>query len=128
MRSGKSVSILGIRGIPARHGGFETFAEVLALYLQGNGWDVTVYCQAEGRDQRQESQWQGIRLVTISTRYSGPMGSIVFDFKSTLDALLHPSKVNLTLGYNTAMFSLLYRLFGRCNIFNMDGLEWKRGK
>ena len=128
MRSGKSVSILGIRGIPARHGGFETFAEVLALYLQGNGWDVTVYCQAEGRDQRQESQWQGIRLVTISTRYSGPMGSIVFDFKSTLDALLHPSKVNLTLGYNTAMFSLLYRLFGRCNIFNMDGLEWKRSK
>ena len=71
MRSGKSVSILGIRGIPARHGGFETFAEVLALYLQGNGWDVTVYCQAEGRDQRQESQWQGIRLVTISTRYFG---------------------------------------------------------
>lgn len=27
----KKLSILGIRGIPARHGGFETFAEKLSL-------------------------------------------------------------------------------------------------
>ena len=29
----KKVRILGIRGIPAAHGGFETFTEYLALYL-----------------------------------------------------------------------------------------------
>ena len=45
--SSKNISILGIRGIPAHHGGFETFAEKLALYLVNNKWDVTVFCQED---------------------------------------------------------------------------------
>ena len=36
----KRLRILGIRGIPAAHGGFETFAEHLALYLVKHGWEV----------------------------------------------------------------------------------------
>lgn len=39
--------ILGTRGIPAAHGGFETFAERLALFLAGRGWQVGVYCQRD---------------------------------------------------------------------------------
>ncbi len=42
------LNILGIRGVPAQHGGFETFAEKLCLYLVDKGWDVTVYCQEDG--------------------------------------------------------------------------------
>ena len=34
----KRLIINGIRGIPAAHGGFETFAEYLALYLVKKGW------------------------------------------------------------------------------------------
>ncbi|UCE08738.1 MAG: DUF1972 domain-containing protein, partial [bacterium] len=44
----KKLAILGTRGIPASHGGFETFAEHLALYLASKGWAVTVYCQKQG--------------------------------------------------------------------------------
>lgn len=128
MLGGRSVSILGTRGIPARHGGFETFAEALALYLQGRGWAVTVYCQEERGGPMAETQWRGVRLVTIPSRLAGPLGTIEFDFKCILDALRRPSAVNLTLGYNTAGFGVLFRLLGRCNIFNMDGLEWKRNK
>eukprot|EP01036_Dinobryon_divergens_P048835 gene48835-65485_t len=40
---------MGIRGVPAHHGGFETFAEYLALYLRDRGWKVTVYCQIDGQ-------------------------------------------------------------------------------
>ena len=36
---GKSLRILGTRGVPAAHGGFETFAEHLSLYLAGRGTD-----------------------------------------------------------------------------------------
>jgi hypothetical protein len=36
------LAILGTRGVPAAHGGFETFAEYLSLYLVSRGWDVTV--------------------------------------------------------------------------------------
>jgi len=119
---------LGTRGIPARHGGFETFAAVLAPYLQGRGWQVTVYCQADPGTRPSISDWQGIRLVTLPTRMVGPLGTMEFDLKCILHSLRHPSGVNLTLGYNTAIFSLLLRFRGRINLINMDGLEWKRSK
>ena len=34
----------------------------------------------------------------------------------------------LTLGYNTAVFCLAYRLKGITNLINMDGIEWRRQK
>jgi hypothetical protein len=33
----------------------------------------------------------------------------------------------LTLGYNTAVFCVAYRLKGITNLINMDGIEWRRG-
>ena len=44
----KTLRILGTRGVPAAHGGFETFAEYLSLYLVAQGWRVVVYCQEDG--------------------------------------------------------------------------------
>lgn len=41
----KALRIFGTRGVPALHGGFETFAEQLALYLVSQEWRVVVYCQ-----------------------------------------------------------------------------------
>ena len=37
------IAIMGIRGIPANYGGFETFAEYLSVGLVKQGHDVTVY-------------------------------------------------------------------------------------
>lgn len=122
----KSLSILGIRGIPAAHGGFETFAEFLALYLQSRGWQVTVYCQEESGSYR-ESEWQGIRLIHIPVTTRGALGTIEFDFRTVLHSL-KGSDLLLTLGYNTALFNLLHYVAGRNNIINMDGIEWRRDK
>ena len=40
------IAILGTRGIPARYGGFETFAEKLGTGLSERGYDVTVFCES----------------------------------------------------------------------------------
>src|SRR5438046_2773202 len=40
-----NIAILGTRGIPARYGGFETFAEHLAKRLVARGHTVSVYCR-----------------------------------------------------------------------------------
>jgi hypothetical protein len=61
----KSISIMGIRGLPAQHGGFETFAERLAPYLLTAGWQVTVYCQEDARLETYESLWSGVRRVHV---------------------------------------------------------------
>lgn len=124
---GPSLRILGIRGLPAAHGGFETFAERLALYLVTRGWRVTVYCQEEGSGPAMEDQWQGIARVRIPVRDTGPRGTIVFDWKATRHAARSPG-LCLTLGYNTAIFCALLRIAGVPNVINMDGIEWQRSK
>lgn len=122
-----ALQVCGIRGLPARHGGFETFAERLALYLSGNGWRVTVYCQVDTGQPPQEHLWEGVRLIDIPVRGEGPLSTILFDLKSVVRSCREPGPV-LTLGYNTAVFSALYRIRGIRNLINMDGIEWKRDK
>ena len=56
----KKLSVLGIRGVPAMHGGFETFAEKLALYLVDKGWEVVVYCQEGIGEGVRESVWRWV--------------------------------------------------------------------
>lgn len=121
------LAILGSRGIPAKHGGFETFAERLSLYLMSTGWEVTVYCQVNGNGKIYENSWNDIRLVHIPVRQAGAMGTVVFDLKSTFHSLREDG-LKLTLGYNTAIIFFLYRLKGRKNFINMDGIEWRRPK
>ena len=120
------ISIAGTRGIPAAHGGFETFAQDLALYLVERGHDVTVYCQSEPGSRAQEDNWRGVRRVLIPGG-NGPWGTIRFDW-ATAQHVSRRSGVVLTLGFNTGIFSYLYRLRGRPSAMNMDGIEWRREK
>jgi len=123
----RRLSILGIRGIPASHGGFETFAERLALWLQARGWAISVYCQGSPGGTVIEELWRGIRLIRIPVKRAGALGTIEFDVKATAHARSRPGAI-LTLGYNTGFLCLWLRALGRDNYVNMDGLEWKRAK
>ena len=119
--------ILGTRGVPAKHGGFETFAEQFALYMVSRGHDVTVYCQNSQHEPPFTDTWEGIHRVGLSES-DGPRGTIRFDFRSALAASRQPGATLLTLGYNTAVFSLLHRFRHDRHFMNMDGIEWKRQK
>lgn len=123
----KTLRILGTRGVPAAHGGFETFAEYLALYLVERGWHVVVYCQDDGVGPVFTDTWRGIERVHFPVAQSGPKGTIIFDWKATVHASQHKD-LCLTLGYNTAVFCSLLRLKGIPNLINMDGIEWSRAK
>lgn len=125
----KQLIITGIRGVPASHGGFETFAENLAVYLVSKGWQVIVYCQEvfTGSMDIYESNWQGVKRIHIPVKGSGAKATIFFDYLAVKDALKRPGLV-LTLGYNTALFNFWFRIDGKKNLINMDGIEWKRNK
>lgn len=123
------LNILGTRGVPAAHGGFETFAEKLALYLVSRGISVTVYCQSDGPvdlDGREDT-WRGIHRVHFGTKRQGCTGTMEFDLACVRDVIKRPG-VDLVLGYNTAVFNVLQRWKGRQVYMNMDGIEWKRSK
>jgi len=122
--------ILGTRGIPAAHGGFETFAEKLALFLVERGWRVGVYCQDEVPvvTQRFRSEmWRGIELIRTQVASDGPRATLEFDWHCVRDAARREA-VSLVLGYNGAVFLPYLRLAGRKILTNMDGIEWRRPK
>lgn len=123
----RTLRILGIRGVPAAHGGFETFAEHLSLYLVRKGWRVVVYCQEDGVGPTINDTWEGVERVRIPVPDRGLATSIIFDWKSISHAVKHQD-LCLTLGYNTALFCLRLRMAGVTNIINMDGIEWSRAK
>ena len=122
--------ILGIRGLPAAHGGFETFAEKLALYLTGRGWEVSVYCQKDVASFERRityDSWQGIERINVHVTSTGPKATLEFDWLCVRDAAKRDG-VCLVLGYNGAIFLPWLRACGRKIITNMDGIEWKRPK
>jgi len=124
------VLVLGTRGIPAAHGGFESFAEKLALFLCERGWRVTVYCQhdVEAVTQRfSTDNWRGVERVNVQVARQGARGTIEFDWHSTRHAAAQDG-VCLVLGYNTAVFLPLLRAKARKILINMDGIEWQRPK
>jgi glycosyltransferase involved in cell wall biosynthesis len=123
----KVLRILGTRGVPAAHGGFETFAEYLSLHLVAKGWQVIVYCQDDGTGPTFADQWEGVDRIHLPVVQEGPKGTIFFDWKATVHAAAHHD-LCLTLGYNTAVFCTLLRLKGIPNLINMDGIEWSRAK
>jgi glycosyltransferase involved in cell wall biosynthesis len=122
---GMKIAILGTRGIPARYGGFETFAEKLASGLSAHGLDVTVFCEAGG-DSAPEV-YLGAKLQTVTAPSLGHFHTILYDLKC-LWAARKGYDVVYMLGYGTAPFCLIPRLWGTEVWINPDGLEWARAK
>ena len=124
----KVVRILGTRGVPAQHGGFETAAENIGLELVRRGWRVVVYCQTPGTETEiSRDVWRGIERVHLPERFRGPLGTIWFDAL----AMRHAAKFGdlcLTFGYNTAFLNERLRAKGVPTVINMDGVEWQRAR
>jgi glycosyltransferase involved in cell wall biosynthesis len=122
------LALMGIRGLPAAHGGFEAFAERLAPFLAAQGWQVTVYCQEDGAGAITESMWGQVHRVHIPSGDDTPVASMRFDWACITHAKKVRPDVTLILGYNTAAFAARLRLAGLRTVINMDGIEWSRAK
>ena len=118
------IALLGTRGIPARYGGFETFAEELSARLAARGHEVTVYC----RDAHTGPAYRGVRLVHLKPVRHKYLETLAHTLVSTLHLLRHPADVALYCNGANAVFTLLPRLRGIPVALNVDGLERKRKK
>jgi glycosyltransferase involved in cell wall biosynthesis len=118
------IAILGTRGIPARYGGFETFAEELSTRLAARGHRVTVYC----RERHPEANYRGVFLVYLPTWRHKYFDTIVHTFLSTFHLIFHRVDVALYCNGANAIFTLPPRVFGIPTLLNVDGLERKRKK
>ncbi|HEX4311268.1 MAG TPA: DUF1972 domain-containing protein [Acidobacteriaceae bacterium] len=119
------VAILGTRGIPAKYGGFETFAEKLAVGLTERGFQVTTFC--EGGEGQAAETFHGVELRYHSAPALGPLRTIVYDLKCLWSARKGYDLVYM-LGYGVAPFCALPRLCRTTVWINPDGVEWARAK
>lgn len=121
------IAILGTRGIPAGYGGFETFAEQLAVRLAARGHQVTVYAEAEGRAPGPDRCHQGVRVRERRRPHWGPASTLAYDSACLWDARRGHDLVYM-LGYGAAWACWLPRALGTPVWINVDGLEWARSK
>jgi glycosyltransferase involved in cell wall biosynthesis len=118
------IAVVGTRGIPARYGGFETFAEELATRLAERGHAVTVYC----RSPHPEPFYRGVRLKYLPVVPHKYVETVAHTFLSTLDLMRDRCDVALYCNAANAIFTPLARLAGIPVALNVDGLERKRRK
>lgn len=119
------LAILGTRGIPARYGGFETFAEQLATKLAGRGVNVTVFCPAPSP--RSDETYRGVTLKFVRFPHLGKYSEMFWDARC-LCAARRQFDVVYMLGLGGAFAAWVPRLFGARVWVNTDGIEWKRRK
>jgi len=119
-------AILGTRGIPARYGGFETFAEELSTRLAARGHHVTVYC----RERYSEPMYRGVYLKTLPTIRHKYFDTLAHTFLSTLHLLTTKQDAALYCNAANAIFTWMPR-GGKHPVpvaLNVDGLERNRKK
>ena len=122
------IAILGTRGVPNNHGGFEQFAENFSVYLASKNHDVYVYNSHD--HPYQDNNFKGVNIIhAYDPEYKiGTAGQFVYDLNCILDSRKRKFDVILQLGYTSS--SVWFRLLPKKAIIvtNMDGMEWKRSK
>ncbi len=118
----KKIAIVGTRGIPAKYGGFETFAEEISERLVTNAIEVTVYCDAA---ESRPSKLGNVNLAYSSfTKSNNPL-------KFYYDCINLASKshdILLVAGTGGSPFYWLPKLRKKKIITNIDGVESRRNK
>lgn len=128
-RNNQKIAILGIVGVPANYGGFETLVENLVRYHNMNSFPgaLAVYCSSKTYPDKNPA-YLSAQLKYIPLNANGAQ-SIPYDIWSLFSAVLHRADVILLLGVSGAIALPLVRLFSSARIVtNIDGIEWRREK
>jgi glycosyltransferase involved in cell wall biosynthesis len=117
------IAIAGTRGIPARYGGFETFAEELSKRLVERGHEVWVYCRDAG-----ESSSRGVHRMVLPALRHKYFETVSHTLLSSLDALRRDFDVVLLCNAANAFVLPLLRAARIPVAINVDGIERHRRK
>jgi len=116
------LAIIGTRGIPAKYGGFETFAEELSIRLVKKGMKVSVLCD---NNSVCNPLWKGVNLIMMPVAKA--INPIRYYLYSLLYALRHADIIIVT-GTGGAFFYPLNWIFRKVILTNTDGVEFRRDK
>lgn len=129
-------AIIGIVGLPANYGGFETLVENLVdngehFITPGENEkkapNIMVFCSSKTYKNKIKF-YKNARLVYLPLKANG-INSIFYDILGMILTIFYKPKALLVLGVSGAIFFPLLKLFYKGKIVtNIDGLEWQRAK
>jgi glycosyltransferase involved in cell wall biosynthesis len=122
-----NIAILGIRGVPANYGGFETFAEQLGRRLAGRGHQVTVYGRSTSVP-RGLREYQGMRIVRLPAPHAKYFETVVHSLYAAVHAATQPFDVVYVCNSANVPAAIVLLAARKRVVLNVDGLEWKRAK
>ncbi|HOF19915.1 MAG TPA: DUF1972 domain-containing protein [Bacteroidales bacterium] len=116
------IAIVGTRGIPAKYGGFETFAEEISLRLAGEGFHVSVQCDAGSYD-RNNYKGAGLFFSSVA-KTEHPLRYYYEGIKWGVEN----SDLILAASSAGSLFYFLRAFKKTVILTNPDGLEYRRNK
>ena len=120
------VAMLGTRGVPARHGGFETAVEEIGGRLADRGHRVTVYSRNPGQELTAYRGMDIVNLPAVRQRFSETLSHTAL---STAHAVVKSRPdVALVMNSGNAPVLPLLKRAGIPTVVHMDGLESRREK
>jgi glycosyltransferase involved in cell wall biosynthesis len=121
------IAIIGTRGIPARYGGFEQFAEQLSTRLATRGHEVTGYCRRPFT-KPDDVVVPGVRRVILPTIATKHLDTPFHTFLSVLHVLFTDIDVVLICNVANGPLAWIPRLARKPTVLNVDGLDRRRRK
>lgn len=118
---------MGIRGIPASYGGFETLVEELAPRLVQKGHEVTVYGRSNTIGYTGK-YYKGVRIKVLPTISHKYLDTVIHTFLCILNSLFSDYDVIFICNAANSIFSFIPRITGKKVVVNVDGIERKRKK
>lgn len=122
----KKIVIVGIQGVPAKYGGFESLVENLIGDNCPRDVHYTVFCSSKDYAERL-AEYKGATLKYIPLHANG-VQSIPYDMCGLVRSIRGYDAV-VVLGVSGCLFLPIFRLLCRKKlIVNIDGLEHRRAK
>jgi glycosyltransferase involved in cell wall biosynthesis len=121
------LAVLGIKGIPAQYGGFETCVDETSKRLVTNGVSVLVYCR-KSISSKLLDNYNGIKLKYVDGIKTKNLYTISTTFISVIKELFSSNNVIHLYTVGNAIFIPILKLFGKKCVISVDALDWKRKK
>lgn len=122
------IAILGTRGLPARYGGFETFAEELSSNLVAKGYKVIVFGRKKFTEQEKVEEYNGVQLRQSSTIYHKYLETPIAALTSICAVNRRICDCVILCNAANSPFAWILRLKGLSVFINVDGIERRRSK
>jgi glycosyltransferase involved in cell wall biosynthesis len=123
------IALMGTRGIPARYGGFETFAEQLSTRLVARGHSVTVYGRCGFLDRWGAIEdYRGVHRRQVPTIFHKYLETPLSGLTTFIDALFQSYDGILLCNAANSPFAPILKVKRTPLLINVDGIERDRGK